>query len=73
LWLTVGRSASRTASSASLPSCACPICHATLAFLIFRFVSSKNLTQYKRLRSLPGVLVTFILDTLIAFISSIRS
>ncbi len=42
LWLIVGRSASRTASSAPLPSCARPICHATLAFLIFRFVSSKN-------------------------------
>ncbi len=62
LWLIVGGSASRAASSAPLPSCERPICHATLAFLIFRFVSSKNLTQYKRLRSLSGVLVTFILD-----------
>ncbi len=73
LWLIAGRSTSRTASSAPIPSCARPICHGTLAFLIFPFVSSKNLTQYKRLRSLSGVLVTFTIDTLLAFISSIRS
>jgi hypothetical protein len=34
-------------SAALLPSCARPICHATLAFLNFSFVSSKNLTQHK--------------------------
>ncbi len=73
LWLIAGRSASRTASTSPLPSNARPICHATLAFLIFPFVSSMNLIRYKRLRSLPGVLVTFTLDTLLAFISSIKS
>jgi hypothetical protein len=72
LWLIADGSASRTASSGPLPSCARPICYGTLAFLIFPLVSSMNLTQYKRLKSLPGALVTFTLDTLLVFISSIK-
>ncbi len=56
LWRIACRSACCTASSASLPSCARPICHATLAFLIFAFLSSVTLTQYKHLRSLPAFL-----------------